>query len=346
MTRPGQKPDALFTETTTTGAVRCRLCGHRCVVRVGKRGICRVRENQSGTLVPLAYGLLTAMSVDPIEKKPMFHFQPGSASMSIASDGCNLRCPWCQNHHMAQAVRRTGAIRGQFVEPGEVVAAALGEGCASVSYTYSEPTIHYEYDRAVGVLARARRLRNVFVTNGLMTAEVARDAAASFLDGANVDLKAMSSATYKKLCRGPLDTVLDAIRTLHDAGVWVEVTTLVVPGTNDGADELRAAARFLASVSPDLPWHLSRYHPDNEWTAPPTPVQALRRAREIGLEEGLRYVYTGNVWGDEGENTCCPGCGAVAIRRRGFSAAPVGLAPGRGGTCATCGARIVGVEMP
>ena len=344
--------EALFFEPASDDAstsVRCFLCGQRCVIKDGQTGVCQVRENQGGTLRLLAYGRLLAMTPDPIEKKPLAHFQPGTFSLSIASAGCNLQCRWCQNHHMAQRVRRGGGIGGRYVPPEAVVAAALEEGCASISYTYSEPTIHYEHNRDVGVLARAKGLKNVFVTNGMMTTDAVVDAASAFLDAANVDLKAMRAETYKKHCKaGPrgLETVQDAIATLHEHGVWVEVTTLVIPGLNDSEAELRDAARFLASVSVDIPWHLSRYHPDNEWDARATPIDTLRLAREIGLEEGLHYVYTGNVWGDDGEHTYCPGCGTVAIRRRGFSSSPVGLLRDGTGTCAHCGEQIAGVEMP
>jgi pyruvate formate lyase activating enzyme len=338
--------EALFWEPEgDEGAVRCGLCAHRCQIREGKRGLCEVRENRGGRLFALAYGRLLAMNADPIEKKPLCHFQPGSLSMSIASAGCNLQCAWCQNHGMSEAVRRSGGrIAGELVRPEAVVAAAEAEGCASISYTYSEPTIHYEHDKDVGILARRAGLRNVFVTNGIMTAEVARDAAGSFLDAANVDLKAMRAETYRKLCKGPQEAVLDSIRALHEGGVWVEVTTLVIPGLNDDEGELADAARFLLSVSASLPWHLSRFHPDNRWReAPPTPVATLRRAREIGLEAGLHHVYTGNVWGDEGEHTYCPACGAIAIRRHGFSSSPSGI---RGGRCVRCGAGIAGVGLP
>ncbi len=353
-------PDAMFYEPATEGnggggetvkTLRCFLCGQRCLIKDGQRGVCQVRENQDGRLVPLAYGRLLAMNPDPIEKKPLSHFQPGTVSLSIASAGCNLQCQWCQNHHMAQMLRRgkRGSIQGSFVEPEAVVLAAKARGCASISYTYSEPTIHYEHNRTVGVLARAQGLKNVFVTNGMMTTEAASDAAETFLDGANIDLKAMRAETYKKHCKAGkngLETVLEAIKTLHDRGVWVEVTTLVIPELNDSKDELREAARFLFSVSPDLPWHLSRYHADHEWDAPATPIATLRRAREIGLEEGLHYVYTGNVWGDPGEHTYCPSCEALVIRRRGFDARPEGLTKGGSGTCNRCGHRIAGVEMP
>ncbi len=334
----------MFYEPAEDGAVRCGLCGQRCLIGSGDRGICKVRHNRDGELYALAYGLLLAMTPDPIEKKPLSHFQPTTRSLSIASAGCNLQCPWCQNHHMSEMLRRSEHIRGQFVPPEAVVAAARQQDCASISYTYSEPTIHYEHNRATGIVARAQGLKNVFVTNGLMTVEAAEDAADTFLDGANVDLKAMREPTYRKLCKGPLQTVLDTIATLHQHGVWMEVTTLVIPGLNDDETELRDAAEFLESVSADIPWHLSRYHPDHRWhDAPRTPVATLRRAREIGLSAGLRYVYTGNVWGDEGEHTYCPGCHKVVIRRQGFHANASGM---RDGCCRSCGKSIAGVQMP
>lgn len=345
-----QLREAMFSRPASeSGAVRCDLCGHRCLIREGRRGICRVRENRGGVLVPLAYGRLVALSPDPIEKKPLFHVLPGSFSLSIASLGCNLACRWCQNHHLVAPLRRGGELRGRVVRPEAVVAAALEEGCASISYTYSEPTIHYEHNRDVGVAARAAGLKNVFVTNGLMTAEVARDAAASFLDAANVDLKALRAETYRTHCkagRRGLETVLEAITVLHERGVWVEVTTLVIPGLNDSEAELRDAARFLRGLSPDLPWHLSRYHPAFEWDAPPTPASTLSRAREIGLEEGLRYVYTGNLASDEGSHTSCPACSAIVIRRRGSTASPEGLRRDGTGSCARCGERIAGLGLP
>lgn len=335
---------ALFYERLgESGDVRCQLCAQQCLIHPGQRGTCRVRVNEAGTLQPLAYGKLLAMSVDPIEKKPLFHFLPATRSLSIASAGCNLACPWCQNYHLSASVGRTGAIDGDYVEPAAVVAEARARRCESISYTYSEPTIHYEHNRDVGQLARAAGVRNVFVTNGMMSAAAAQDAAETFLDAANVDLKAMNELTYRRHCHGSRDAVLDTITKLHEAGVWLEVTTLVIPGLNDDEQELRDAARFLSALSPELPWHLSRYHPAHRWDAPPTPVETLRRAREIGLGEGLRHVYTGNVWGDEGEHTRCPGCGAALILRHGFRAEVVGLREGR---CAGCGASLAGVGLP
>jgi pyruvate formate lyase activating enzyme len=207
-----------------------------------------------------------------------------------------------------------------------------------------------EYNYAVGVLARERGLGNIFVTNGTMTADVARFAAESFLDAANVDLKAMKGSTYRKHCKAGaqgLETVLDCISALHKAGVWVEVTTLIIPGLNDDDDELRDAARFLVGVSPDIPWHLSRYHPDFRWlSSPPTPVATLRRAHALGREEGLNYVYTGNIWGDDREHTTCPNCQGVLLRRRGFTVDVTGFRGDGSGTCAHCGFHVAGVQLP
>lgn len=336
---------ARFFEQANSSGVSCQLCGHLCVIKEGGRGICQVRENRGGQLYALAYGRLLTLSPDPIEKKPLSHFQPSTQSLSIASGGCNLHCAWCQNHSMSEMVRRDkGRIQGEYVAPEQVVDQAEKLGCASISYTYSEPTIHYEHNYDTGVEARKRGLKNVFVTNGLMTQGVACEAAKAFLDGANVDLKAMKEQTYKKHCKGPLQVVLDAIKTLVEQKVWVEVTTLVIPGLNDDPSELADAARFLRTVSPDIPWHLSRYHPANRWQkSPPTDVATLRRAREIGLEQGLRYVYTGNVWGDEGEHTYCPGCQTMVIKRHGFHSKPVAISSGH---CIECGLQIAGVEMP
>lgn len=326
--------------------VECWLCSHQCTIKEGQLGVCKVRENRGGAVIPLAWGKLLALNPDPIEKKPLSHFQPGTRSLSIASAGCNYQCRWCQNHSMAQSLRRGLPIRGESFSPEVVVELAQSRGCASISYTYSEPTIHYEFNRAVGVLAREQGLKNVFVTNGSMGKDAARDAAESFLDAANVDLKAMRTETYKKHIKAGkrgLEGVLETIETLHRGGVWVEVTTLVIPGLNDSEEELRDAARFIASVSPNIPWHLSRYHPDHDWLdAPATPIATLRRSRELGLDEGLRFVYTGNVWGDPGEHTYCPSCGEMVIRRSSFEATPCNLRRDR---CAACGATIAGVEM-
>ena len=334
--------EALLYEKLEDRKVRCALCSHRCEIAEGRRGICRVRENQGGALQSLVYGRLIARHVDPIEKKPLYHFLPGSLSYSIATVGCNFRCRFCQNADIAQLPSdRGGAIIGDAATPGEVVAAAARAGCRSLSYTYTEPTIFFEFALETARRAHAEGLRNVFVTNGYMTAE-ALDMIAPVLDAANVDLKAFTRKFYKEVCGAKLEPVQETLRSMKAMGVFVEVTTLIVPGLNDDPDELKALAGFLAhDLGPDTPWHISRFHPTYRLTdRPPTPVKTLRDAREIGRAAGLKYVYTGNVPGDTGESTFCPACGETLIERRGFQVGRLRMKEGR---CNTCGAAIEGV---
>jgi pyruvate formate lyase activating enzyme len=322
------------------GAVACRLCAHRCVIKPGKLGVCAVRENRDGRLVTQVYGEVVAAHVDPIEKKPLYHVLPGSTALSIATPGCNFHCGFCQNWQISQAPRRReGGLAGEPFPPQAVVRAAADERCRSISYTYTEPTIFFEYAYDTARLAREAGLLNSFVTNGYMTPE-ALETVRPVLDAANVDLKAFRDETYKKVCGARLEPVLETIRGLRAAGVWVEVTTLVVPGLNDDPSELAAIARFIVSVDPDIPWHISRFHPDFEYTqAPPTPVATLRAAAETGRREGLRFIYVGNVPG-ESEDTRCATCGTVLIRRRGFTVVADRL---EGSRCPTCGNVLAGL---
>jgi len=329
--------EALLYEKLEDRKVRCTLCSHRCVIAEGKRGICHVRENSGGVLQSLVYGRLIARHVDPIEKKPLYHFLPGSLSYSIATVGCNFSCRFCQNADIAQLPSdRGGAIIGDAVTPEEVVKAAERAGCRSISYTYTEPTVFFEFALETARLANSKGIRNVFVTNGYMTAE-ALDMIAPVLDAANVDLKAFTRKYYKELCAAKLEHVQEALRNMKAKGVFVEVTTLIVPGLNDDPDELKALAAFLAhDLDPDTPWHISRFHPTYRLTdRPPTPVKTLRDAREIGLAAGLRYVYTGNVPGDTGESTFCPACGVALIERWGFQLGKYRIKDGRCGKCNT-----------
>jgi pyruvate formate lyase activating enzyme len=331
--------EAMLWSPTEGGRVECRLCSHRCVIAPGKSGVCGVRENRAGRLVTLVYGEVVAAHVDPIEKKPLYHFLPGSKALSIATAGCNFRCGFCQNWQISQAPRRKGGgVAGEPFAPAAVVRAALDQDCRSISYTYTEPTIFFEYAFDTAKLAREAGLANSFVTNGYMTAE-ALGTIRPYLDAANVDLKAFQDETYKKICGARLEPVLESIRLMREFGIWIEVTTLVVPGLNDGAEELAAIARFIASVDPDIPWHLSRFHPDYEYTqAPPTPVATLRAAADKGRAEGLRHIYIGNVPG-ESEDTLCATCGFALIRRRGFSVVKNALKDSR---CPSCGAVLAG----
>jgi pyruvate formate lyase activating enzyme len=322
------------------GKVDCFLCAHRCQVAAGKFGVCGVRENQEGKLVTCVYGEVIAAHIDPIEKKPLYHFLPGTTSFSIATIGCNFRCPFCQNWQISQAGKKDkGFGGGQPLSPEEIVRAARTRGCRSISYTYTEPTIFFEYAYDTSKLAREAGLANVFVTNGYMTAEALR-LIQPYLDAANVDLKAFQEETYKKVCGARLGPVLDSIRLMRELGIWVEVTTLVVPGMNDGNEELAAIARFIASVSPEIPWHISRFHPDYKYTqTPATPLETLRKAAALAREAGLEFIYVGNVWG-ESEATSCPRCGKVLIRRSGFVVEENRV---KAGKCYSCGSPIAGV---
>ena len=322
------------------GKVECFLCAHRCHVAPAKVGVCGVRENRQGKLVTHVYGDVIAAHIDPIEKKPLYHFLPGTASFSIATVGCNFRCPFCQNWQISQAGKKDkGFGGGQALSPEEIVQAAKKRGCRSISYTSTEPTIFFEYAFDTAKLARGAGLANVFVTNGYMTAEALR-LIQPYLDAANVDLKAFQDETYKKVCGARLGPVLDSIRLMRELGIWIEVTTLVVPGMNDGDEELAAIARFIASVSPEIPWHISRFHPDYKYTqTPATPIETLRKAAALAKEAGLKFIYIGNV-GGESEATVCPRCGKILIRRSGFSVEENRISDGK---CSSCGNPIAGV---
>lgn len=317
--------------------VRCDLCAHRCRIPPGRSGICGVRANRAGSLYTLVYGRAIAAHVDPIEKKPLYHFLPGSLSFSIATAGCNFHCEFCQNWDISQMSKgERGQIAGTALPPDQVVAAARRSGCQSIAYTYSEPTIFFEYAYDTAQLARQAGLKNVFVTNGYQTPE-AIALMKGVIDAANVDLKALRDATYRAVCGARLQPVLDAIQLMYGAGIWLEVTTLVVPGQNDSEGELRDIARFIASVSHDMPWHISRFHPDYKMLDREATSRALlMRAAEIGKEEGLRHVYVGNLAGSGYEDTHCPACGQVVIQRMGYSARN-GL---KGDRCQHCGAPV------
>jgi pyruvate formate lyase activating enzyme len=332
--------EAMFYERLEGTKVRCRLCSHRCLIGSGETGLCQVRVNQEGTLMSLVYGRAISANLDPIEKKPLFHFLPGSTSFSVATVGCNMACAHCQNYEISQMPREQGRIPGTDLPPEALVRQAQASGAASISYTYTEPTIYFEYALDTARLATRAGLRNVFVTNGYMTAEVL-ETIGSDLHAANVDLKAFTDGFYKKVCRARLEPVKESIVKMRSLGVWVEVTTLIIPGYNDDPQELKALAEWLAGVDPDLPWHISRFRPTYRLTdAPATPPATIHRAREIGLAAGLKYVYSGNIWGDDGEKTSCHQCGRLLIDRVGFSIKANHL---RQGACAHCGAAAAGI---
>jgi pyruvate formate lyase activating enzyme len=331
---------AMLWEKADDKKVHCFLCRHQCKIQLGKAGICQVRQNNDGDLYTLVYDRVIARNVDPIEKKPLFHFLPGSRSYSIATPGCNFRCLFCQNADIAQMPRDTGTIMGSPVSPDAIVADALDYGCKSIAYTYTEPTVFFELAFDTAKLAHEKGLFNVFVTNGYITKEALGEIR-PYLDAANIDLKGFSKDFYRKVCGADLDKVLDSIRAYHEAGIWIELTTLVIPNNNDDPEELRGIARFIASLSKDIPWHVTRFHPTYKLLDQPrTPIETLRLARDIGLSEGLRYVYEGNVPGEGGEDTYCPDCKEVLIRRFGNQVVEYRL---KDGSCPSCKAKLAGV---
>jgi len=324
--------------------VSCRLCNWRCVIDDGRLGRCQVRKNIDGALYALTYDKVCSANPDPIEKKPLFHFQPGSRSFSIAAMGCNFRCEFCQNWQISQAALEEGQIDGEPVAPEHIVATAVRHGCKSMAYTYTEPTIFMELCNDCGRLAKKHGLANVFVSNGFMTTE-AIDFASDWLDGINVDLKAFSEDFYKRLCKARLQPVLDTISYIaKQTNIWLEITTLLVPDQNDFEDELKKLADFIVNdAGADVPWHISRFHPQYKYLdSTPMPINSLQRAYEIGKSAGLRYVYLGNLPGSKAESTFCYQCGRMLIERIGYRIATNSIKDSK---CPDCGAEIAGFEL-
>jgi pyruvate formate lyase activating enzyme len=331
--------EAMLYDKLADNKVQCRLCAHECKINNGKFGVCGVRANHGGTLYTLVYGDTIASHIDPIEKKPLYHFYPGSGSYSIATVGCNFKCSFCQNWQISQSNKKNGSgLAGISMSPEDVVNSAKKNKCKSIAYTYTEPTIYFEYAYDTAKLAKDEGIANVFVTNGFMT----RDALKKinpYLDAANVDLKSFSNEFYKKMCGGKLHPVLDSIKMMKELGIWVEVTTLLVPGLNDSEDELNKIAKFIASVGKDIPWHISRYHPEYKHkSSPPTPIETMRKAEKIGKKQGLYYIYLGNV--HEGLHTICHNCGELLIVREYMGLSKLEV---KDGTCPICGTVVGGV---
>ncbi|MFH1106184.1 MAG: AmmeMemoRadiSam system radical SAM enzyme, partial [Candidatus Aenigmatarchaeota archaeon] len=311
--------EAMLYEKLESGGVKCGLCSHRCAIAKSKIGACGVRKNIGGKLFSLVYGKPVSMAIDPVEKKPLFHFLPATKSFSFATVGCNLKCEFCQNWEISQFSKGKDISDEIWndVAPGDIVRQAVDNKCQSISYTYTEPTIFFEYAHDVAKIAKREVLKNIFVTNGYYTQETL-EKMKNLIDAANIDLKSFDDGFYRKVCGAKLQPVLESIKNTFEAGIWTEITTLIIPGYNDKPDELRKLAAFIASISKDIPWHISQYHPDYKFDAPRTPVETLRRAFEIGKRAGLNYVYVGNVFGGEHENTFCPKCNAKVIERVGY----------------------------
>ncbi|MCO6475133.1 MAG: AmmeMemoRadiSam system radical SAM enzyme [Phaeodactylibacter sp.] len=349
--------EAILYEPMEKKAVRCTACKIRCVVKPGGAGVCGVRQNKGGKLYLLVYGKASAVNIDPIEKKPLYHFLPGSQIFSIGAIGCNFACSFCQNWDLSQLARtlREKLMKEKHIEdielevgqygyelsPERIVKLCLEKKVPSIAYTYNEPVIFFEYLHDASTLARRHGIRTVFVSNGYESEE-ALDAAAGYLDAMNIDLKSFRDEFYKKLCKARLQPVLDTIRDVHKRGVWLEVTTLVIPGQNDSEAELRDIAGFIASVDNNIPWHISAFHPAYRMKDTPyTSRAALEKAYDIGLGAGLKFIYVGNIQ-DEGRSaTYCPNCGAALIRRTGYRTWMEKAFSG--GQCLRCKTKIPGI---
>ena len=332
--------EAMLYEKLTDSRVQCALCAHRCKINAGRRGLCGVRENKDGILYSLVFGTLIAEQVDPIEKKPFFHVHPASRSYSIATVGCNFSCDFCQNHEISQMPRSTLMIMGEDTAPATIVERAKNSHCKTIAYTYTEPTVYLETALETAKIACRDGLQNVFVTNGFMTPE-AVDVIAPYLAAANVDLKSFRDEFYKKQCGARLKPVLDSLKKMKERGIWLEITTLLIPGLNDSTEELKDIAAFILSLGAETPWHISRFHPQfKRLETPSTPIDSLHRACLIGKEAGLKYVYSGNVPGDEGENTVCSNCKKLVIKRHGFRIIDNFLS---GPACSHCGQKLEGL---
>ena len=331
--------EAMYYRQIGDGLVQCQLCPSHCPLSKGSRGLCRVRENRDGVLYTLVYGNPCAVHNDPIEKKPLFHFLPGTTALSIATAGCNLHCLYCQNWAISQVPPEE--TENIALPPEEVVRYALEAGSQTIAYTYSEPAIFYEYMLDTAKAARPKGLRNVVVSAGYIDPDPLRELCHA-VDAIKIDLKGFNEEFYQEVCFGSLEPVLEAIKIVHEEGIYLEILNLMVPTLNDEEGELREMARWIVEkVGPDVPTHFSRFYPTYKLTnLPPTPVETLERARAIAIEEGINYAYIGNVPGHPGNNTYCSACGKVIIARMGFAVMENHIIDGK---CEYCGTPIPGV---
>jgi len=335
--------EAMLYEKLSDKRVTCNLCNHRCTIKDGNYGICGVRQNSDGSLLSLIYDKIVASHIDPIEKKPLFQFYPGSRAYSIATVGCNFKCKHCQNFDISQLPReKKGYIVGEKISPEEIVKEAESSGCQSIAYTYTEPTIFFELAYDTAKIAHRKGIKNIFVSNGFMTPEALVEIS-PYLAGINIDLKAFTDTFYKEICGGRLEPVLENIKLAKKLGIWIEITTLIIPTLNDSKDELQRIAEFIRDVDRDIPWHISQFYPTYKLTKQPrTPVETLHMAREIGIEAGLHYVFEGNVPGRGNESTYCYKCGGLLIERWGYSIIKNIIEDGH---CPSCKSSVAGVGL-
>jgi len=330
--------EAILYEKKEAEEVECYLCAHKCRIASGQLGFCRVRKNTKGRLDTLVYGQAIAANIDPIEKKPLYHFLPGSKTFSIATIGCNFRCQFCQNWQISQVSKDNELRSPQELMPEQVIQEAKDKDCKAIAYTYTEPTVFLEYAYDTAKLAKKAGLKNIFVTNGYISREALKTIS-PYLDAVNIDLKSFSEEFYSKNCQGHLQPVLDSIKLARELGIWVEITTLIIPGANDSESELTNIANFIASVGQNIPWHLSRFHPDYKFlNQEPTSIESLRRAEDLGRKAGLGYVYLGNI--DQDSNTYCHNCHKILLRRNYFDLIENNILEGK---CNFCGKVIDGV---
>lgn len=330
--------ETLFYKKLKNKSVRCETCNHRCLISEGKRGVCGARENRDGKLVSLVYGKTIAENIDPIEKKPLFHFLPNTFSYSIATVGCNLRCLFCQNWEISQWPKSKKQIIGESLTPKSIVENTQKFGCQSIAYTYTEPTIFFEYALDTMKLAKKKGLFNIFVTNGYMTEKVLKKASL-YLDAVNVDLKSFNPSFYQKICGAKLEPILKNLKLMKRLGFHIEITTLIIPGLNDSKEELKNIASFIfKNLGKETVWHISRFFPAYKLLSlPPTPISKIKEAVKIGKEQGLDFVFAGNVLDKNLESTFCPKCNNILIEREGYSVKILGL---EGNKCTNCKKKI------
>jgi pyruvate formate lyase activating enzyme len=323
--------------------VLCLACAHACKLNKDEHGICGVRKNKDGQLMLRVYGLASAMNIDPVEKKPLFHFLPDTSTFSLGTVGCNFKCKFCQNWGISQYPQTHNfQVFGHKLSPKKAVELALNYKCSSISYTYNEPVVFFEYTYDIAKLAKEFGLKNVYVTSGYETTK-ALEILSEVIDAMNIDLKSFNNNFYQNLCSAKLKPVLEAIKFAHKKGIWIEVTTLIIPSENDSEKELRDIAKFLVDVDSSIPWHVSAFHPDYLLkNKPPTPPETLIDAYHIGKEEGLKYVYVGNYSNEKFESTYCPKCNFRVIDRRGHLGQYVSnnLVEGK---CPNCGYAVEGI---